>query len=610
MYNDILPNYINNFYRYIEVDNFKIASFVIIEYPKNIEFMQFIDSIPKNILYDFCLYIKKQDPKKVLKDITSNLAITKSEIDTINKNQVDIDILNKTQNDAKMIRHEIQINNEEIYYVYSYFTVYIKDISSKDIFYSILKEFESRLYSKQIITHLSNFRQLDTYIATLPISNISQSLLKEKYNTLTTSNLAYIFPFFTKNILDKNGIIFGNNIEGKSVNIIDIFNEKYLNANMCVFGSSGSGKSFFIKLNIIRQYFLGIRQYVFDPEAEYIEIVKRFNQPYVNFDDNIANSFNLLEFLEYEIDIKLNTNYLDDKIKSVINFIIKFIDLNDLQINILYECIKNAYNQKGINQDIDSIYLECYNGKSINLNKQKKTGENIPNLNYVFLEIEAYIKQNNKKNKLLILKDLKEKFKENILQKLKFLCNYQDVDLAQKLIIYDISKLNNKEGSIILEYILENIEKNIKYLNSEKFNKSKSIIYIDEVWKYIGSYGNHELAKSIFRLYKTIRKLNSSIITITQDILDFFEYENGNYGKSIINNSAFRMFFKLNYSDVNILKKIGVLDESLNEEIYSLNKGQASLFLNNCNIVLDIKANKFEENIIKGDEKIEDYNGY
>jgi type IV secretory pathway VirB4 component len=57
-------------------------------------------------------------------------------------------------------------------------------------------------------------------------------------------------------------------------------------------------------------------------------------------------------------------------------------------------------------------------------------------------------------------------------------------------------------------------------------------------------------------LYKTIRKLNAAIVTITQDISDFFSKDMGIYGKSIFNNSFIKMFFKVEYSDSEILQKM------------------------------------------------------
>lgn len=208
MINEILPSYIDSrYFRYIKLDEKIISSFAVKEYPKYIDFMQFMQSLPQNFNYDLGMYIKKQDVKKVLKDITYNLAGFESEIKTSSKNQIDIDIINKTKSDAAKIREQIQVNNQEIYAVYTYFTIYSEN-TYKDQFELLLKNFESKLYSKQIILNASNFRQLETYITTLPLNYINKRLQKENYRYLTTTNLSYMFPFCTSSIFDPFGVIF------------------------------------------------------------------------------------------------------------------------------------------------------------------------------------------------------------------------------------------------------------------------------------------------------------------------------------------------------------------------------------------------------------------
>ena len=96
-------------------------------------------------------------------------------------------------------------------------------------------------------------------------------------------------------------------------------------------------------------------------------------------------------------------------------------------------------------------------------------------------------------------------------------------------------------------------------------------------------------------MYKTIRKRNGSIITITQDITDFFEHKDGFYARSILNNSCFKFFFKTNCKDV---EKYYSNLEILEENISFLRKGETVLIVGNNTLHLSVKANKFERDII------------
>ena len=597
--NYILPEYINNQdFKHIILDNLLISSFIVQQLPEYISFMQIMSNIPAEYEYDMSMYIKKQDIKKVLKEITYNIAQTGSEIKTSNKNQIDIDIISKTKSDAEKIRQQIQLNNEEIYKMYMYFTL-TTSIDKKDKFQTLLKSFESRLYSKQIISNAANFRQLEVYIANLPFCNINKNLTCENYKYLTTTNIAYLFAFGTNSVFDKNGIIFGLNAIDNCIIAIDIFSQKYTNANMCVLGSSGSGKSYFIKLNIIRQYFCGRNQYVFDPESEYISIAKKFDSVYIDFND-ITTSYNIFSFNYFEID---SIDFLDKKIEEIIEFLSLVMDITSYQKQVLYHCIKKAYLKKGINDDKESIYDNDKN--EINVYKKIKTDEKIINFDNVYFEIKQYISQNKKINKQQKeeLKELKVNFENEILQKLKFLNTISNNNLQEKLIIFSFSNIDKNIATILVKFFLNLIYKKLKYdvkSNRNQLKNKKSIIYIDEVWKYISIYSKYKLDTDIFMLYKTIRKLNASIITITQDILDFFETKQGNFGKSILNNCSFRIFFKLNFSDTKILQQIGVIDLEQMKQLYKLNKGQANIFFNYSNIVMNIKSCDFEEKIIGG----------
>ena len=104
-------------------------------------------------------------------------------------------------------------------------------------------------------------------------------------------------------------------------------------------------------------------------------------------------------------------------------------------------------------------------------------------------------------------------------------------------------------------------------------------------------------------MYKSIRKNKASIVCITQDISDFFEIENGSYGKSILNNSEFKLFFKLEFSDSEIMEKLNVITKENLDKIVRLEK--ASMLLGFCNntAILKVKASNYENEIIEGDFK-------
>ena len=307
-----LPGFVDNTnFKFLNIDEKIIISITIQEYNKYTEFLQIMESIPKNMNFDIAMYIKKQDTGKVLKDLTYKISSSSAEIKTINKNQIDIDLLNNVKNDAINLRKDIQINNQEIFNLSIIITFYSRDF--KELIYDV-KSFQSVLYSKGLISNITNFRHLDSYILSLPLNKKTNKLTELNQRSFTTDSLALNFPFYTKNVFDLNGIIFGFVGDENKICNINIFDDKYLNSNMCIFGSSGSGKSYFTKLLIIRHYLTGKGQFIFDLEGEYLKLAKNMNLKYINFLDTNTYNFNILELYKYELE---NNDWFETKVNKV-----------------------------------------------------------------------------------------------------------------------------------------------------------------------------------------------------------------------------------------------------------------------------------------------------
>ena len=80
--------------------------------------------IESNINMNISIFYEKQNSYKVIKELTYHIGNVSAEIKSSNENRQDIDIATSIYSDAKYIRKEMQVNNEEMYYLYIYFTVY------------------------------------------------------------------------------------------------------------------------------------------------------------------------------------------------------------------------------------------------------------------------------------------------------------------------------------------------------------------------------------------------------------------------------------------------------------------------------------------------------
>ncbi len=574
----IYPSFIDNRdFRYIKVDDKYIASIIIYDFPKCNSFLSILESFPKDTEYTMSVYIKKQDTYKILRELTNSISISKSEIKTAKGSQIDIDVIEKSQDDAAMLRKEIQINNQEIFYINFILTFYS---DRDDELLKMLKRFQSKLYSNQIYSKIANFRHLDEYILSLPLAKCEHPLLKQNFRNFTTNSLCNLFFFYTRTIFDKNGVIFGKILRDNVICNIDMFKKSFLNSNMCILGSSGAGKSFFSKMLIIRHFINGKKQYIFDIEGEYYNIVKKLGGNIFSFSNN---HLNILEVTDYEI-TKYGENFFKFKIKEVVNFLCNILDITDeVSKKELENYTLKAYKKFHINFDLKSLYIKEKN--KIYLNNVIRSCNDFPTLNDLEIELKSDL--------------LKMKFIE-ARKKYPFLFGVTDVDFSSMLTLFDLSNVNLFDTCKVIKYILEKIILKLKVQSFDK-NQINNLVYIDEVWKYVTHSNNNIFLKYIFELFKTIRKLNTGIIIITQDISDLFDKKNVNYGKSILNNCFFKVVFKLDFNDVNVLSKISGIDNEILEEIKLLNKGEAMVAFNNNNTRILIEATNYEKELIEGD---------
>ena len=199
-----------------------------------------------NINMNISIFYEIQDNYKIIRDLTYHITNVAVDLKEGNQNRQDIDIAAFTYNDAKYIRKEIQINNEDIYFLYIYIEVFSNNIKEQEL---LLNKIEGIMQSSGMQTRRANFRQEQTFLSCLPFMENHNDIKRASRRNVLTTGLTATYPFISSAIFDENGIFLGSNIYNNSLVFIDRYNTlKYKNANMCIFGTSGSRKIIFYKI--------------------------------------------------------------------------------------------------------------------------------------------------------------------------------------------------------------------------------------------------------------------------------------------------------------------------------------------------------------------------
>src|SRR4030042_1629911 len=125
------------------------------------------------------------------------------------------------------------------------------------------EQIDSFFESKMVYIKPALFQQDIGLNATLPLGNDYLFIT----NSMNTEPLSTVFPFVSANLSSNKGILYGINRHNNSLIIFDRFSME--NGNTVIFGKSGSGKSYGVKVEILRSLMFGTDIIVIDPENEY-----------------------------------------------------------------------------------------------------------------------------------------------------------------------------------------------------------------------------------------------------------------------------------------------------------------------------------------------------
>lgn len=538
--------------------------------------------IDSNFNINISMYYEKLNTYKVIKDLTYHIGNVGVDLKNYSESRQDIDIAAFSYNDAKYIRKEIQINNEDLYFIYIYINVFSQN--KKDLEF-VLNKIEGVMQSKGMQTRRAYFRQEQAFKSCLPFFINDLDVKSVSRRNILTNGLLATYPFTTSSIFDENGIFIGTNIYNNSLVFIDKYDSnKYKNSNMCVFGTSGAGKSYFTKLLIIRYRIMGIEQYVIDPEREYTSLCNNMDGTLLKIGPNSNTYINVLDIREESLE-ELQNGFLASKIVKLMGFFnLIFGDLDEEEKAILEQKIIETYNLKGITFDDNTLY-KIPNKNKLVIKKIFKNSKDMP----VLEDLYNVLSKDEKTNKLKI------KLIPFVKGSLSFFNNYTNIEIDNKLIIadiYDLGEENIKFGMYLFtELFWDKIKKN---------RNVKKSIYLDEIWRLIGITSNKEVAGFIYKIFKTIRKYGGSAVAITQDVSDLFSLDDGVYGRSILNNSSVKNFFSLEEENLNVLQKYENISEKEKIEIKSLKRGEALMIVGDDHIITKIEASDYEDKIING----------
>ncbi len=452
--------------------------------------------------------------------------------------------------DALGLQEELAKGVERFFQFGFYITVSDEDPSKLK---ETVKELQTALGGLLLTGKIASLQAEEGFKSTLPMG---QDRLFINRN-MDTSSLASTFPFTSAILTQNKGVMYGVNQQNGSLIIFDRFSLE--NANEVVLGKSGGGKSYTIKLEIMRQFMLGAEVIVIDPEGEYETLTPTLGGEVVDFSPRSEvkiNPFDLADVYEE------GENQLGVKILSL-HGLLKIItgELDAEHEAILDRGLIETYRSKGITIDPDT---------------QKKEPPLMEDLYKILLGMET-----------VPAKDIAYTLEKFIKGSSSGIFNQQsNFEINNPLTVFSIRNLEEALRPVALHVILDFVWRKVRRA------LKKHILVLDEGW-YIMKYP--DTAAFVYSVAKRARKYFLGMTTATQDVEDFLKND---YGKAVLTNSSIQVLLKQGTAEVDIITDTFYLSESEKSLLLSADVGEGLFFAGRNHVALKVFAAPFEHDLI------------
>ncbi len=548
----IAPSALNIESNFIQLGTTFCRTIFIMSYPRYISIGWSSPIINLSVNMDIAMFFYPIKAAIILKQLKNKVGALEAQINADAEKGAPRDPVRETAlRDVEELRDNLTQGTEHFFQFAFYVTVYTK---SKEKLDQLSEDIESIFGSKLILSRKVLYQAEQGFNSTLPLCNDE---LMIAYN-MNSSPIAASFPFISAELTSDNGILYGINRHNNSLILFDRFSMQ--NANMVVFATSGAGKSYAIKLEILRSMMMGIDVIVIDPEMEYKHLSDAVGGTYINISlssESKVNPFDLPRPTGQEMAV-------DDIIRSAV------ITVKGLLRIML----------GGISTEEDSIIdralIETYAKKDITPDADLTTAQ--PPIMQDLQEVLEGMEGAGQ----LVLK--LKKYTEGTFSGL--FNSPTNVEIKNQLVVYSVRDLEDELRPLAIYAIINYI------WNVVRSERKKRILVIDEAWWLMQ---HEDSARFIFALVKRCRKYFLGVTTITQDVNDFLHSQ---YGQAIVTNSALQLLLRQSSAAVENVQKIFMLTDSEKYLLLESGPGEGIFFAGLKHAAIKVVASYTEDQLV------------
>lgn len=542
---------------HIILGDFHVRTIFVVNYPRYISVGWFSPIINLNTTFDIAMFFYPVDAAVVLQQLKKKVGVLEAQIISDAEKGAARDPLRETAlRDIEALRDALTQGTEKFFQFALYATIYAKNLDELD---RLTDEIENIFGSRLVYSRKVFYQAEQGFNSTLPLGNDELYIV---FN-MNSSPVASSFPFISSELTSDNGILYGINRHNNSLILFDRFSLQ--NANTVVFATSGAGKSYAVKLEVIRSLMMGTDVIIIDPETEYKHLSDAVGGTYINISLSSENKINPFD---------LPRSVSGDS---------KAMDLIRSAVITAKGLIRIMLGQLGSEEDsiVDRALLETYYKKDITPDSDLSSVE--PPIMEDFREILEGTEGG---------ADLALRLQKYTHGTFAGLFNSPtNVKMDNQLVCFSVRDLEDELRPIAIYTIITHI------WNVVRSEMKKRILVIDEAWWMMQ---HEDSAKFIYALVKRCRKYYLGVTTITQDVNDFLVSP---YGQAIVTNSSLQLLLKQSPASIDLIQKTFFLTEGEKYLLLECGVGEGIFFAGTKHAAIKVVASYTEDQLITSDPR-------
>ena len=442
---------------------------------------------------------------------------------------------------------------------------------------------EGQLGAHGIRARTLSFRQEAGLQAAGPWGHLPPELLGDTPYVLPVSTLAASWPFSSGGINHGRGIALGQD-DSHSLVLVDRWDPPttagITNKNWNLLGPSGGGKTFAATLTLLREYALGAKIYVLDPEKrEYQHVCHHVGGHWLNA---AGGRTRLNPFQARTTDRTEDSGLaaLSLHIQWLLTFLHTLMPgLSPTAQALLAAAVRETYESAGIPLEGDPAGIP---------------NDQWPHIDDLYRICQRHAAADGQEDWHALVALLQEPAVGTLAP---LWAGPSTVPSTQEadFVVVDLMDLKDAPDNIkraqyynVLGYLWDLIRRD---------KAQRKILVADEAWILIDAQ-NPATLRFLKQVAKLIRGYNGSLMTITQNVFDFLAPAVRQDGEPVLTNAAITLFMRQNDRELQSLVELFRFSEEEQSKLSGALRGQGLLIAGNSRAWIEVQPSAYEENLI------------